>query len=249
MNIKLAKAEDSMPPLPNIKDDNQRIEVIEIVPYKDFTPIPKQDFAKTLNANSKKTNSILLKKGTVFDVVSLSNVSSSSRIGTSVSFKVSKIKTFRYVTIGYDTYFYGKVKKSHYPQFFGNGGLVAIEITGIKHKGKMYKAQGFIRKADNELVFFNNIKGSRTYLQTVRKKTSWGKKQFSKTYKAACELAKEPVTLILAPFSILTGTLLLASNIVLSPILATGAKGKNVYMKSGTRFKIKLKEDVVFSSI
>ena len=102
---------------------------------------------------------------------------------------------------------------------------------------------GYITKANGKLIFFNNIKGQRTYLKTMYKKGNWGRTMFNKMINLTVNLGSDGATLILTPFPFLYGTICLGANTIVSPITAFFSKGKHVSIPTGSPFKIKLTED------
>lgn len=195
--------------------------------------------------NNSKT--FLVPKGKKFKVVLSNNISSSTPVGTRISFKSLYPETSRYITIPAGTVFYGKVTDSHPPQYTGNGGLIVIKVTQMVYKGKTYPIEAKVSVADGQRIFFNNIKGERTYLKSIPKAIKPGANYFSKMWKVTKRLAKNEsgVEIILTPFSFTAGAIVYVANFVASPVLAIFYKGNSITIPANSKFTIKLSEDAI----
>ncbi len=236
-------------------------------PPKETVSSPKQATSTVKSAQTKKstaqnktpktTNSYytnnsklyIFPKGKKFKVVLSGSVSSSTPVGTRLSFKSIYPETSRYITIPAGTVFYGRVVDSHQPQITGNGGLIVIEVNQMVYKGKTYNIDAKVSVANGKHIFFNNIKGKRMYFQSIPKAMKPGTKFFKKMWRVTCNLAKNEsgVEIILTPFSLITGTLVYALNLVASPVLAIFYKGKSITIPANSRFVIQLREDAYLS--
>lgn len=196
-------------------------------------------------ANNSKT--FVVPKGKKFKVVLSNNISSSTPAGTRISFKSLYPETSRYITIPAGTVFYGKITDSHPPQYTGNGGLIVIKVTQMVYKGKNYPIEATISVADGQRVFFNNIKGERTYLKSIPKAIKPGANYFSKMWKVTKRLARNEsgVEIILTPFSFIAGTVVYVANFIASPVLAIFYKGNAITIPANSKFTIKLSEDAI----
>ena len=103
---------------------------------------------------------------------------------------------------------------------------------------------GYIIRADDKKIFLNNIKGKRTYLQTMYKKGNWGRSLFGRMLSLTINLGGSGSTILLSPFPLAYGTICLGINTLISPITAFFSKGGHVSIPSGSLFKIKLLEDI-----
>ncbi|MBR1753941.1 hypothetical protein IJ732_03815 [bacterium] len=228
----------SLPPLPQIyySKENHDVEI------------------ETKNEEIKLDNPIsvefktkaVLKRGTKLKLRSLSSISDKTKVGTKVSFILLYPVTTTYMTIPANTIFTGKVIKRHLPQKGGNGGLITIELTSVKINGQNYALHANVTKAANKHVYFNKIKGKRTYLSSIPKTMRWGRNYKNKMYKMTKNFAKDGSTMILCPFSAIFGTLGYAGNLLLSPILAIKYRGNSISLKKGSVFVFKLTEDLNF---
>jgi hypothetical protein len=233
----------SLPPLPQIYY-NDKIQNTQNETQKSNTNFQLKTIEiepSVINISKPKA---VLKKGTKFKLKSLSQISDRTRRGTKLSFSLMSPVTTTYFTIPTNTIFYGKVIKSHSPQITGNGGLIIIELTSFNLNGKTYSLEGKVLKADSKHIFFNKIKGKRTYMSNLPKSMRWGRNYKNKMYRVTKKLAKEPYTMILCPFSFLFGTVGYAGNLMLSPIIAIKYRGNRVIINKGANFTFKLTENL-----
>ena len=79
---------------------------------------------------------------------------------------------------------------------------------------------------------------------TSWKKTGFGRNLFDKMLNLTVNLGGDGATLILSPFPVCYGTIVLGVNTLASPVLAFFSKGGHVNIPVGTEFVIKVKEDV-----
>lgn len=182
-------------------------------------------------------------KGISFNVVSTVNISDWQQKGTIVKFKTTSPIYRKKYTIPAFTNFTGEIVKSHQPQVSCNGGLVAIKIKSMNYNGATIPINAYITRADEKIIFLNNIKGERTYLKTVWEKGNWGRTIFNKMLTLTVNLGSDGSTLLLSPFPFTYGTICLGANAIISPVTAFFQKGKHVSIKSGSQFKIKLLDD------
>ena len=91
-------------------------------------------------------------------------------------------------------------------------------------------------------IFFNDIKGSRTYIKTMWKKGNWGRSLFNRMMSLTVNLGSSNSTLILTPFPFMYGTICLGANTLVSPITAFFSKGGHVSIPAGSKFVLKLNE-------
>lgn len=226
--------DEALPALPNITNSTKSSDVKSgntiSVPY---TPPP----IATTRGNIK------IRKWTTFDAVSTSAISDWQKEGTKVRFKTKQNKYGKNYVIPGSTVFLGEIVDSHQPQITCNGGLVAIELYGMIYKGQTIPVKGYITRADDKKIFFNNIKGDRTYLKTMWKKGNWGRTLFGRMFNLTVNLGGDGSTFILSPFPLAYGTICLGLNTLTSPITAFFSKGGHVSIPANSSFKIKLSED------
>ena len=227
--------DENLPALPNIIQSTKTSDVksSNIVPQNSTVPY--------------KGGHIRVKKGSSFDVVSLTGVSDWQAKGTTVKFTVKKNIYRKRYTIPANTVFVGEVIESHQPQITCNGGLVAIQINSMIYKNQVIPISGYITRANDKKIFFNDIKGQRTYLKTMWKKGNWGRTLFNKMMTLTVSLGASGSTVVLSPFPFAYGTICLGMNAITSPICAFFSKGGHVSIPVGSAYRIKLTEDVMIN--
>ena len=191
-----------------------------------------------------KSTAIRIKKGTKFRVKSNSVISDYLREGAKVSFSSIKPVTQRYITIPEGTKFTAVVEDSHQPQMSGNGGLVVLMVDSITVNGQTRSVHGKITKANMKKIFFNNMKGKRSYWKGVANQIDKGENFYKKTRRTSSKLADNPVGILISPIPVLTGMVVYAVNLVGSPLFALWSKGGRISIPAGSEFEIKLLEDV-----
>ena len=191
-----------------------------------------------------KSTAIRIKKGTKFRVKSNSVISDYLREGAKVSFTSIKPVTQRYITIPEGTRFTAVVEDSHQPQMSGNGGLVVLMVDSITVNGQTKSVHGKITKANMKKIFFNNMKGKRSYWKGVASQVDKGENFYKKTRRMSSKLADNPVGIIISPIPVVTGMVVYAVNLAGSPLFALWSKGGRISIPAGSEFEIKLLEDV-----
>ena len=194
-----------------------------------------------------KSTAIRIKKGTKFRVKSNSVISDYLREGVKVSFTSIKPVTQRYITVPAGTKFTAVVEDSHQPQMSGNGGLVVLMVDSITVNGQTRSVHGKITKANMKKIFFNNMKGKRTYWKGVANQVDKGENFYKKTRRTSSKLADNPVGILISPIPVLTGMVVYAVNFVGSPLFALWSKGGRISIPAGSEFEIKLLEDIYLS--
>ncbi len=191
-----------------------------------------------------KSTAIRIKKGTKFRVKSNSVISDYLHEGARVSFSSVKPVTQRYITVPAGTKFTAVVEDSHQPQMSGNGGLVVLMVDSITVNGQTRSVHGKITKANMKKIFFNNMKGKRSYWNGVAKQIDKGENFYKKTRRTSSKLADNPVGILISPIPVVTGMVVYAVNLVGSPVFALFSKGGRISIPAGSEFEIKLLEDV-----
>lgn len=182
-----------------------------------------------------------IKKGTSFDVSNISKISDWQTSGSKVRFKLRT--SVQGIPAG--TEFIGEVIESHQPQITCNGGLVVIKVYSMIYKNQTVPINAYITRANDKKIFLNNIKGERTYLKTMWNKGNWGRTLFGRMMNLTVNLGGEGSTFILSPFPLAYGTICLGANTLISPFCAFFSKGKHVSIPAGSRFRIKLLEEIL----
>lgn len=187
--------------------------------------------------------SITLKKGTTFTVRSCEKIHDGMIAGRKVYFKLSKpIKTNNFYMPA-NTKFIGVIVDAHIPQFTGNGGLIVLKVDRVLINGKYQDIDAKIIKYNHKKVFFNNIKGKRTYIHNVSEKIKPGKRYFGKMMTQTKKFSKNKATWILTPITFACGVVGYTVNFVGSPIFAIFSYGKAISIPAESLFEIKLLED------
>lgn len=187
---------------------------------------------------------IKVKAGTSFNVTNSAAISDWQRQGTKVKFTTKSNTSGVYYNIPAGTVFCGEIIESHQPQITCNGGLVVIKVYSMIYKGQTVPVTAYVTRANDKKIFFNKIKGNRTYLKTTWKKGNWGRTIFDKMWGVTVGLGGDGATLILTPFPLAYGTICLGLNTLTSPICAFFSKGGHISIPAGSQFKIKLLDDV-----
>lgn len=190
-------------------------------------------------------NYATLKAGTKINVKLLSSISDKTPKGTKISFVSQYPVSTTYFTIPIGTVFNGRIGDSHRPQLAGNGGLIVIDINSLTLNDGTHPISAYVTTVNYKNVFFNNIKGKRNYLNGMVKSTAPGRHFFGKMLSITANLARDGSSIILSPFSLGLGVIILAGNVIASPALALFYKGGSVYIKEGANFEIKLLDDMI----
>jgi len=230
---------EELPELPqNLKKQNKSA-VKQVTSAKQTTNVtPPKSAPVYIKGNVK------ISKGSSFNVVSMNNISDWQTKGAVVKFKTLSSVYKKKYTIPAGTVFTGEVIESHQPQVSCNGGLVVIRIRSMAYKNQTVPLNAYITRADDKIIFLNNIKGERTYLKTMWKKGNWGRVMFNRMLTLTVNLGSDGSTFILSPFPFLYGTICVGANTLISPVTAFFQKGNHVSIKSGSHFRIKLLDDV-----
>ena len=195
---------------------------------------------KALPVVSNRYSDIKIKSGTKINVVNTSAISDWQTQGTTVKFKTIAQTSGNGYTIPAGTILTGEIAESHQPQISCNGGLVAIRVYSMFYNGHTVPLNAYVVRAKDKKVFFDNIKGERTYLKTMWKKGNWGRSLFNRMLSLTINLGGSGSTLVLSPFPIAYGTLCLGANTLVSPITAFFSKGGHVSIPAGSRFILKV---------
>lgn len=225
--------EESLPSLPEISKYDKQNETVNQV-------IDKEISVKNSVQNSNIiSNTVKISKWTSFNVVNSTKISDWLVKGNTVKFYTKSPIVKRKYTIPANTVFTGEILEVHRPQITCNGGLVVIRVRSMTYKGKTIPINAYITRADDKIIFLNNIKGERTYLKTMWQKGNWGRTLFGKMLNLTVDLGGEGSTLLLSPFPFAYGTICLGLNTLTSPICAFFSKGGHVSIPSGSSFRIK----------
>ena len=195
---------------------------------------------------NKTYKAIIIKKGKKYKVINKSALSDITLKGSTITFVSTSTDTGRYSNLPKNTVFKGVVIDSHSPKLTGNGGLLVIKVTQVNYNGGWYPINAKITLANQKKIFFNNIKGKRMYWKNLKSKTAFGKKTYDKMWAKTKKYFKPGIEILITPITFVTGTVVYAANIAISPILAIFTKGGKLTIPQGSAFEIKFLEDAVF---
>ena len=228
--------DENLPDLPNItKKQSQTQKQPDVKTSSDKIP-------ESLPTVKYSGGNVKLPKGMSFGVTNISAISDWQKKGTVVKFRTNSNINGKKYTIPSGTIFIGEVVDSHQPQITCNGGLVAIKVYTMLYKGQTVPLNAYVIRANDKKIFFNDIKGDRTYLKTMWKKGNWGRTLFNKMLTLTINLGSQNSTLVLTPFPLAYGTICLGANALVSPITAFFSKGGHVSIPARSRFVLKLNE-------
>lgn len=241
--------DDLLPPLPENLKQNKKVKSNE-----DFSKTTTTTTATTNNATLKEVKEvknvpksqgqqITLKRGTKFTVRLTSAISDKMSVGAKIYFKLTKPIKTKYFLLPENTKFVGIVVDSHSPQLSGNGGLLVIRVDNVVINGRTQEINAKVTKVNYKKIFFNNIKGKRTYWKNVVKSTQPGKRFYDKMWAKTKQLANDNITIILSPFTLITGVVVIGVNVMGSPIFAMFSKGGSLSIPANSPFELKLLED------
>ncbi len=182
-----------------------------------------------------------VKSGTKIKLVSTKSITDWTPKGSVVSFKsitgfVAKDGTI--VPAG--TIFKGKVSDSHPPQLTGNGGLIELDINEIYFNGVKSFINTKVCSAASKKVFFDDIKGQRSYWKNFARNMNPGKKVFIATKDFAKDISNIPIVNLLSVVSIAGGSVFYVGNVVVAPVVSIFQKGRNIALPAGTEFQIQI---------
>lgn len=231
-----AKAPDeNLPELPKILNSTKKSDITG------DTITPKTTYIPYRGGN------IRVHAGTSFNVVNLTGISDWQSKGTKVTFNTKKNIYGRNYSIPAGTKFEGEIVEVHQPQLSCNGGLVVILVKTMIYKNQRIHINAYVTRANDKKIFFNNIKGQRTYLKTMWKKGNWGRELFGKMCTLSVGLGATGATIVLTPFPFAYGTICLGASAITSPITALFSKGQHLSIPANSNFRIKLTEDILLN--
>ena len=150
--------------------------------------------------------------------------------------------TFRNCTSLTEVNFKGVIEDSHQPNGFGNGGLLKLKADSVILKGASRPVNAKVIRANDKIIFFNNIKGKRGYIRGIGRVVDKGENFYKKSRNTSKKLADNPVGVIISPIPTVVGAVGYAVNLVASPVTALWSKGDHISLPAGTNYVIKLKE-------
>lgn len=187
---------------------------------------------------------VVIKKGTEIRLKLVNSISDRSPKGMPLTFVSIYPVSTTYFTIPMGTVFKGEIMNSHKPQLSANGGLIVININSIILNDEVHPINAEVVKANYKYVFFNNIKGRRKYVKSMFQSMKPGSFFCKKMMGLSRNLAQDGSSIVMSPFPLAAGLLVLGGNVFVSPALALFYKGDSVHFNSGTEFEVQLMQDV-----
>ena len=253
--------QDALPDLPNIlkeSNTNKKSDIPEKAKLINDTPISEipdtninTDYSlgfervksdKALAGGDSYTE-IKIPKGTKFKVRSKTNLSDKNAVGAGMTFVSTVPVTKRYVSFPTGTTFRGYIEDSHQPNFAGNGGLLKLKINSMNYNGNNQNIDAKVIRANNKIIFFNNIKGKRGYIKGMTTRVNKGENFYKKTRQTSANLSNNPVGVLVSPIPTIVGIAGYGVNLIASPVTALWSKGSGITLPSGTDYTIKLRND------
>jgi len=234
---------EALPPLPKNAEPT-KTPTTSTAPAASTTPKTSTSVPQNPPAAYTSAAAIKIPAGTKFPVRSNNQLTDRIPKGSKVSFTSTQMVTKTYVSIPHGTVFNAVVMDSHPPQLTGNGGLLVIKADTMRFQGREHRINASITKANNKKVFLNNIKGKRQYLKGMADSTKPGRDFYGKMARATGHLAQDSLTVLLTPFTVIAGVVVLGVNVVGSPVLGLFAKGGNLAIPAGYDFEFKLLDDL-----
>ena len=227
----------------NLMNKNHLPEVPSLNIETNFSPnFEKVHTEKKLNGGDTYTE-IKIPKGTTFKVRSKTNVSDRNSSGDKMTFVSTVPVTKRYVSFPVGTTFKGYVEDSHRPNFAGNGGLLKLKINTVSNNGISSNLDAKVVRANNRIIFLNNIKGKRGYIKGVASSISQGENFYKKTRKTSARWSNNPIGAFVSPLPTIVGVVGYGANLAISPVKALWSKGSPISLPAGTDYTIKLRND------
>ena len=240
----ILKQETSAAPVENI----QKFSPISAQPINSAPPKStieteySNGFNRVKQMKDDSFTAIKIRKGTKFRVQSKTKVSDWNTPGARMTFESIAPVTQRYISVPAGTTFKGVIEDSHQPNGFGNGGLLKLKADSVILKGASRPVNAKVIRANDKIIFFNNIKGKRGYIRGIGRVVDKGENFYKKSRNTSKKLADNPVGVIISPIPTVVGAVGYAVNLVASPVTALWSKGDHISLPAGTNYVIKLKE-------
>lgn len=231
---------DSMPKLPALPTSATTTQTST----KPTVQQPVRNSRSVITGTNQYTYTYIpLRRNTEIEISNINAISDRQKAGTNIVFTSTRPIKTPYYTIPQGTKFVGKIIDSHNPQITGNGGLVSIEVITIILANQYQHIDTRITKINNKRIFFEDIKGQRSYWKNTVNKGKWGRNTYKKMKKLSSNLAKDKTTVILSPFTFIYGCALGCISTASSPVVSIFCKGGSVNIPVGTKFLIKFEKD------
>ncbi len=261
-NYNSSKLEDEvLPALPNILSNptptSKPNYTSSTTTPKTSTGVPKTnidtDYSTSANRTTTKITgvggsdsytAIKIPRGTKFKVKSQTKLSDWNTAGARATLVSTEPVTKRYITLPTGTTFKAVIEDSHQPNFGGNGGLIKLKADSVIINNNSHSADAKVIKANNKMIFLNNIKGQRGYLKGIASNVKKGQQFYNKSRKTSSKLSSNPFGTIISPIPTIAGAVGYGVNFIASPITALWSKGSHISLPAGTNYTIKLREDL-----
>lgn len=233
----------SLPALPKILNESSYHNINNtakpvITPTKELSHVTYNTY------NTANQSTIRLKKGTKIKLRLENSVADSTTKGTKLTFSSINPTRTKKFTIPAGTTFQGYVANSHKPQFSGNGGLIVININSMILNNEVQPINANVIKTNKKHIFYNNIKGKRTYLRNVINSAKPGFKFYNKMVQVSTRYVQRTSGIIITPLSLASGVVVLGGDVISSPVIALFKKGGHIALREGSEIDIKLLQDV-----
>lgn len=183
------------------------------------------------------------KKGTTIKVKSCEDLTSEDRVYKRISFVTTEPVITTYSTIPIGTKIDAHIIKNKKPGPLGNGALISLKADNLIVDEAKTEVDGVVVKTKEKHVFFNNIKGDRTYLKNIAAHSKDGRELYRKMAMKSQKFLSSPKTILFAPFPVVAGAAGMAGKVIASPFTALREKGSDIYIAEGSSYEFKLKAD------
>ena len=207
--------------------------------------INKVESSSKALAGGDSYTEIKVPRGTKFKVRSKTNLSDKNSVGAGMTFVSAIPVTKRYVSFPAGTTFKGYIEDVHQPNFAGNGGLLKLKINSMSYNGGAHNIDAKVVRANNKIIFLNNIKGKRGYLKGIAANVNKGEKFYQKTRNMSAKMSSNPIGAIVSPVPTVVGIAGYGVNLIASPLTALWSRGSNISLPAGTDYTIKFKQDLL----
>ncbi len=187
-------------------------------------------------------DTIKLEKGRKFLVMSEQNISNNNISGVPVVFESVQKEYLDYNKKPSKIVFKGIIEKTNKPKFAGKSGSVKIKLEKITVDSITYPVTALISKIDNKKVYFNTLYAAPCYLDNLADAANSG--VIHSSIKDPCGADTCTINTYKKPFVFLGAAALQAADLLLSPIIAIGHRGKDIDIPLKTYFEIKLDQDL-----
>lgn len=211
----------------------------------DYTGLTGRTGAKLTGINGgDKFSAIKIPRGTKFKVKSQTKLSDWNTAGARATLVSTEGVTKRYITLPAGTTFKAVIEDSHQPNFAGNGGLIKLKADSVIIGTNTHSTDAKVIRANNKIIFLNNIKGQRGYIKGMSANVNKGKQFYNKSRQTSSKLSSNPFGTIISPIPTIVGVAGYGVNFIAAPITALWSKGSHISLPAGTNYTIKLREDL-----